>query len=281
MADPVERSTMLTELLATGATYRVQPVHRIFLEALLFTGLSVVIARFVAGDSAGIVSMFLGAAALSERLREILAENRDGIYVEKLRSFTVNRRSAIQFLALFAGMTVAYAALAALLGGEERARLFRFALEAANLDQATILTRRFGSFLGVFTHNLGVVLGFAVLSFVFWSYGALLSLIWNASVWAAVITVLVQNGLQQGSDASTVILAGIAAVPHLFLEASAYVLASLAAIFASRALNKYGWRERVLWEVLRAAGVLAATAVAVLALAAVVEVHLVDLVRGT
>jgi hypothetical protein len=274
-----DASTILTGLLDGDRPARDASNARIFIEALLFSALSLAIARFVAGENAGVVSVFLVATALNDRLRAILAQNRDDIHVEKLPPFRVNRTSAAQFFAIFLGMIAAYAGAAVLLGPEETTRMFRFALEGAHADASTILTRRFGTFTAILGHNTLVLLGFAVLSAVFWTTGALLALAWNASIWATVIAVMVNRALGQSSGAAPIFIAGLATLPHLFLEAFAYVLASLAAIFASRGFHKYSVRDPIFRRVVRAALEIGAAAFVLVTLAALAEAYLMDGLR--
>ena len=114
------------------------------------------------------------------------------------------------------------------------------------------------------------------LAFVYRSYGGLLALTWNACIWAVVLSTLVARGLDatQTAPVTFVIVSAAALLPHLVLEASAYVIGALAAIYASKAITKYGPRSAELWQVMRAVATLVLFAALTLAAAALVE-HLV------
>ncbi len=74
---------------------------------------------------------------------------------------------------------------------------------------------------------------------------------------------------------TTVVLSAVALLPHLVLEAAAYVLLALAAIFSSQAMASYDWRDARLRSVLRASLALTVLAVATLVTAVVAEAWLV------
>jgi uncharacterized membrane protein SpoIIM required for sporulation len=73
-------------------------------------------------------------------------------------------------------------------------------------------------------------------------------------------------------------LAGLAVLPHLVLEASAYVTASLASIFLSRGMFLYAYDDPRLRRVAGAAGRMLGLAVGLLVTAALVESTLPKLV---
>lgn len=179
-----------------------------------------------------------------------------------------NRRTALGLVALFAGMLVVFVALAAwqqraggpgpdLVGGARG-----------------ILDRRFDAGVAtLLSHNLVTLAVLMLVGFVYRTYGALLALGWNAAHWATVLTILVLRGLPD-SDAHPVVFVTVSAaavLPHLLAEAAAYVVGTLGAIFASRAITRYAASDPRLGRVLRAVLTLVAVAAALLILAAVVE----------
>lgn len=245
-----------------------------FVEGLFFGGVALVVANAVGVPQGGFFAIFLAAAGLTGRFDKLLDENRTGIYERRVPSWRVNAKTALSVLMMFGGVATA-CSCAALLWGEARLHgAFGFALDAAGLGADTLLTRRFSA--GVLVHNYMVLAAFFVLAFVYRAYGALLALCWNACVWAMVLTILVARGAHDSSLPLAVFvpLAALALVPHLVIEAAAYVTGALAGIFLSKAVMAYGLGNPLFRRVARAVLVLLALAVAAIALGAGVEATL-------
>ena len=81
----------------------------------------------------------------------------------------------------------------------------------------------------------------AALCLLYRSYGALLTLGWNASVWVIVLAGLTRRmfGEDPLENLGIGVWAFAAIAPHLILEGAAYVLIALAAIFYSKGITKY------------------------------------------
>lgn len=272
-------ATLLAGVQAALAKQRRKRVPQLYLEGLAFTAIALAICLLFRIADSGMVSMFLASAGLAGRLDSLLRENRDDIWVRKIGAWPANRKTSFAVLALFAGMLTAYVAATALLGETGARRGFRFALEAAGLGNETILDRRFGDPAGLIAHNLGVLAMFFLLAFVYRGLGALLALSWNACIWGFVSTTLVARGaaLGPGSAVQFVLLAAAGLLPHLMLEALAYVLAALAGIYVSKAILKYDLGEVRFQLVLRASIVILGGALLALGAAAVLESSMMPL----
>ena len=253
---------------------------RLTAEALTVTLVSAILGIALGVEQAGLISLFLVAAALSDRLTLLLDENRQNIWRHRLGGWRSNRRTIAGFLALFAGIFAGYAVVAAILGADGSARLFAFALDAAALGGETLWERDFGSVAALLGHNAAVLLATGALAFVFRAYGAMLALAWNACVWAVVVTALVRAAAAAGGAGwpLTATLAVVAVVPHLALESLAYVAGALAFLFLSKGLSTYPVRDPRLRDVLRAATLLFGAGCVALVAAALVEALYVPLV---
>jgi Stage II sporulation protein M len=271
MADEAE-STFLTRLIALrGRSYREQPAWIIALEGLAFTVIGVFITSSLVAEHAGVLSVLCASTALAHRFRDLLDENRDNIYVHQLGSVKTNLRTASRVLAMFLGIVVAYALTTVWLGEEGTRATFRYFLDGVSIGDDSIVTRRFGSFGPLLAHNLAVLGSFFALSFVYWGYGAVLALAWNACVWGTTLTILVVRGAAASYPATEVALAALSVGPHLILEAVAYLLGGLAGIFCSKALSKYRLSDPVFRSVMRAVLVLLVVAALSLVTAAGAE----------
>ena len=85
---------------------------------------------------------------------------------------------------------VAYSGVALWLGEAGTAHDFAFALEAAHAGSDDLFTRRYPGLVPLLGHNFSVLAAIVVLSVIYRTYGALLALAWNASVWGLVLTAL-------------------------------------------------------------------------------------------
>jgi hypothetical protein len=267
-------STLLSEVAEPQAeTKGLGAKAKLLAQGFFFTAVGVSLTHLAGFEQAGVLSIFLAAAALAEPYNELLAENRDAIWSGRETSWSANRRTAVGLLSLFLGMCLAFALTAAILGEVRMERTFGFAIETAGLRSDTILTRRFGSFQSLLGHNLVVLLSFATLALIYRGYGAVIALSWNAVIWSVVLTVLVQRGIGPSgvSPVLFVLVSTLSVLPHLALEALAFVIGSMAAIFISKGITKYGFRDPKLKLVAKACAALMTAAVIALIAAAAIE----------
>lgn len=265
--------TLLPRLTKPAQETSVRRQLGLFAEGALYTGIGLIFMHASAAEQAGVFSIFLAAAALLGPFNALLTENREAIWDRGENPRRANGRTVAGVLAIFLGMFVAFAVAASIQGEARTAAAFRIALDAANINRDTILTRRFGSMGSLFVHNAWVLLTIVGLAFIYRSYGALLALTWNAALWAVVLCALVQRALAstEVGPLSFAVLSAAAIFPHLVLEALAYVTAALAAIFISKGIAKYGLGDPKLRKVVMAAGGLVLAAVAILLVAAAAE----------
>ncbi|MEE2902209.1 MAG: stage II sporulation protein M [Myxococcota bacterium] len=250
-----------------------QRARKLFVEGILLSGMSFLVAEFLGFKESGIFAVFLTSAALSHRLDRLLQENRDNIWVHHATPWKANRLTAVSVLTVFLAVTVVFSGMAAFFDRNEVYQNFAFVLEMAGFNAEIELHRRFPTISGIIIHNLKVLVTVVALGFVYRSYGALLALVWNASVWGIIITLLLKDAYTKTSIPAFkyVTFSLTAFLPHLVLEAFSYILAALAAIFVSRGLSKYGFHERKLKQVLKAACLMVAVSTAVLVVAGLVE----------
>jgi len=213
----------------------------ILVEAFLFTGIALAVVGRLGIQEAGFFGMFLAAASLHPQFESILARNKRAIFVERKAPTRANTMTAFEILMVFMGMCLAYLVATLSYSAEELSRWFGFVFEMADLKDSHLLNRSFSDFQGIFIHNLTVSLACLLLCVLYRSYAALLILGWNAAVWVVVLVTMTRRVLEQGvtNPLQTSSLAFIAVTPHLVLEAAAYILFAIAAIFYSRGLTRY------------------------------------------
>jgi uncharacterized membrane protein SpoIIM required for sporulation len=90
-----------------------------------------------------------------------------------------------------------------------------------------------------FSHNSGVLFTVFVLSFLYRGYAAVLILSWNACVWGLSLAFVTLHYSQDAIGLGVVWVAAktiLALLPHLALEALAYICVSLSAIKMSKSI---------------------------------------------
>lgn len=245
---------------------------RVFSESALVATISVYLPVMLGLEHAGMISVFLAAAVLSDRLTLILEENRRSIWVFKRGGWASNKTTAWSLLLLFLGMFAAYTAVAYTIGGAGAQAAFAFTSKLAEVESASLLSHDFGSFGRILLQNLAVVVAIAFLAFLYRSYGAMLVLAWNACVWGLVFASLAAN-TDISSGPVSFLVACAAVLPHVIFESAAYVLVSLACLFASQALGSHTADDPRLRKVVPATAGLMAIGLAALVLAAIAEAY--------
>jgi hypothetical protein len=279
------RSVLISSLISADKLGRGwSRFGRLMLEALIYGILGGILTHTWGAHEGGVISIFLAAAALRGRVEDLLEEHRQSVTLKQRTEWQASRTTALSLLALFTGILVAYVGLALWLGDARSARLFRFALRVARVGQETILTRPYPQLEGLLIHNGLVLLAVFALAFIYRSYATVLSLVWNACVWALALTFLVRLGIKlHRNDLNLVILSAAAMLPHLFIEAVAYLVGAMSAIVLSEALWSDRQRQGRVREDVRRGVMALLAALGLLAVAGLVEwisFGLVHLVHG-
>ncbi|MBI2570815.1 MAG: stage II sporulation protein M [Candidatus Schekmanbacteria bacterium] len=224
-------------------------------------------------ELAGVVAVFLCSAALLNRFDELLEENRRRIYESTMPSGAANRLTVFSVVAIFVGVLTASVVIAVASGTDPEAIGKGLPLVHARLLDDTIFSPRFQDFLGIAANNLAVVACAGVLAFIYRAYGVLLVLCWNAALWGSVLTVLVARSTEQSHLPAPLFVAGASAalLPHLILEGAAYVIAGLAALYASKASFYYTRTDPRFRAVMRSALHMVLVALILVIVGAVVE----------
>ena len=246
---------------------------RLGVEAVLGTFTSLYVALWLNIPEAGLVAVALAAGALSPRVNTILAINRSRIWAEKGSGRKANLESTLSGICLFFGMFLVFLVIALITDTSGLREHFSFILKETQFD-AGLTPERFSLGISVFQHNLIVLIAFVVLAFLYRSFGTMIALGWNASAWAITLVLLASVGVKEASSPTLYgLLVVVAILPHLVLEAVAYVVGALAAIFLSRGITLYGWMDPRLRRVLVAVVVLGVLSLVLLVVAGLVEIN--------
>jgi hypothetical protein len=218
---------------------------------------------------ASLVLVFLTALGVGPTVDRVLADNREAL-AYALKGDRPDARLARSLLAVFAGAFALFAAVASFAEPELARALFARQLQRYP-DTLRLAELDFGSTLDVARHNALVTATVLLVAMIYRAGGVALVLLWNASVWGAVLGWLTRASTDGGPSGvlgvGLRLGAGLVALgPHLVLEGLGYVLAAMAGVSIGRGLVKGGHPS----EVRRPLAQLAA-ALGVLGLGAVVE----------
>jgi uncharacterized membrane protein SpoIIM required for sporulation len=279
------RSTILAVIVGDEVIGEqgVRRYARLGVEAVVLAAVALLVTAPFHGTEGGAIALFLTAAGLSSRFDSLLHENYrlhgDGA---RALDLTVDRRSASSLLAIFLGVFVAFVVAALLFGNAGVESRFGFLLELTVPKEHSIVTQSFGPPLPLIGHNLLVLGSAVILGLVYRDFGALLVIVWNAASWGLMLTLLVLRAAQTGDHhpAVLVLASFVAVLPHLVLEALAYVTAGLAAVFGSLLLTNDDIRA-LAGRVTRSSAVMLATSIVFLVAAALLESYWTPLVLDT
>jgi hypothetical protein len=234
---------------------------RLFFSALLWSTLGLWVGTKVFPGSGSIVSLFLLTLPLLPTIFALLERNREEVYAPDGSRIKANRDLAGALLILFMAILLAYGA-AVLWSGDATTDAAWYAPLLGNFAGQGIETVNFGNAAGLLQHNAIVFLFVFLLALLYREGGLMLVLGWNASRWGAIFAYM---ALVAGTErvmpvAEYLAKTAIVVLPHLLLEALAYVLAAMSGVFLSRGLARYPLRSAIfadvlVWGVLRIAGV--------------------------
>ncbi len=206
-----------------------------FILAVVYSTVSIVVARLLFAANSGIVSVIFASLLLMPYLETLLEKEELKEIKERsfsIRRFFVDNRDALRvYGVLFLGIYLTYMLYTFLLPqlGVEVGSVFReqLALEL-NLRGGSFFSG--SAFLSIFLNNWWVLLACFLVALIAGD-GALFFIAWNASSWGTIFGFraleAAVNGGAYGAWANLAIIVAIT-LPHVFLEGGAYVLAAVA-----------------------------------------------------
>jgi len=211
----------------------------VFVETVVVSVLGIVSGFVLFPSEASLIAIFLIAFGQARTVEVLLDRNRDEIWNGFKTPAQANFRLAASLLTMFMGILASYAVAALVVSGD--AVLHLFGRQVGDYGGHSITEVVFDDFTGILGHNLVVLVICFVFALVYRHGGMLLVLAWNASVWGVVFPYVARTApdLSPGGPAVYFAKSFICIFPHLSLEAAAYTLAAMAAVFLSKAVQKY------------------------------------------
>jgi uncharacterized membrane protein SpoIIM required for sporulation len=222
-------------------------------------------------SEAGLIAVFLAAVASTDSIERLLGWHRRMVFDNSVPAARANGRLTARLMSLFLGTIIGFSVVAMVLPTEALQGLF--APQLRELSNNDFMNINFGHPGDIFFHNLYVMLFFFVIALPFRQGGVMLAVAWNASVWAATFVTLARNWSENYSidflPAFTRVVA--ATVPHMLIEAAAYIVAGIAGVFVSKAILRYALESERFGSVLKGAGMLLLIGLSLIAIGSLLE----------
>lgn len=160
--------------------------------------------------------------SLRDKMLQYLNQNREAIWKHNISPYKANSTLTLQFVVLFAIIFITTFILYFFLSPTE----------------GLFFEHRYQNLLStLYFHNLQVLIGFFIFAAIYKSSGLMFILAWNALNWASSISGVFERFFNLGISKAVSFILSI--LPHLLFEAIAYILAGLAGVFLSKAIQKY------------------------------------------
>lgn len=225
----------------------------------------------------GLISIFLVAASLRDRMVALLDENRRVIESGQANGIEATLVTAVSLLTIFCGTFVGYILISLHLLPDHLETAFHLVLDSTLVAPGASLTDidRFDGMIAPLTNNLSVMVTIFAVSIFYRAYGAILVLCWNAVVWATALSSLGLAAVYV-SHVSPIYMfftSCVAVLPHLLAEALGYCVVAIAGIFTSKAVTRYPTRDPRFRQIMGTVSRLILLATGLLLLGALLEGH--------
>jgi len=211
----------------------------LFVRALGLSALGIACGAMLFPSEASLVGVVLLAFSQGKTVQALLDRNRDEIWGEVITPTQANFKLAWSLMVVFIGVFTTYI-IAVQLAPEQRVDDL-FDKQLGDFAAGSVQDISFGTFAQLLKHNGVVFLGCFAFALIYRHAGMLLVLAWNASAWGAVFSYLALVAEMPDLGGRTVyILQTLTCIlPHLVLEASAYVLVAMAGVFTSLGIARH------------------------------------------
>ena len=216
----------------------------------------------------GVVFLAFALAPLAESL---LDQNRVQIWEEGVAANTANRQLAMGLSAIFIGIFFAF--FVGVMFTESHLIEVWFEWQLERLPAASVEEMTFGSFDHIIGRNTIVAIGAFIAAMIYRHGGMILVLAWNASTWGTVFSCVILMATEDQTNHLLVysLKTLFCILPHLVVEAIAYILIAMSGVFLSRATTRYSWSSEAFAQVGAAVLNILMLAVVLLAIAGALE----------
>ncbi|MBI4440496.1 stage II sporulation protein M [Candidatus Woesearchaeota archaeon] len=267
---------MVFEFLISPRKAERRPWEMFFIGAV-YSSLAVFLAYWIFKDYSSVVMVFLTVLACIQFIHGAISleEDKDKQNVGERFLLKSHGRALSYFMFLFLGFTVAFAAWKIILPSDMSSTLFLAqdsTIQSINAKFTGNAISSAKAFMVILMNNIRVLF-FALLFSFFYGAGAIFILAWNASVIGAAMAGLMTSVIE-GGIFSAFSLAFLRYFTHGIPEILAYFTAALAGGIISIAIIKHDYRSKRFKEILVDSFDLIILSVAILVVAALIEVYL-------
>ncbi len=243
----------------------------LFVRSLGLSALGIGCGAMLFPSEASLVGVVLLAFSQGKTVEALLDRNRDEIWGQLISPRWANAKLAWSLLVVFLGVFTTYLVAVQLAPGARVEALFDKQL--GDFAAGSVQDIVFGSFSQLMRHNAVVFLGCFAFALIYRHAGMLLVLAWNASAWGVVFSYLALVADVPGAWARAIYIGEtmLCILPHLVLEATAYVLVAMAGVFTSRGVARHKIGSDAFMQVAQAILQIFLFALGLLAVASVVE----------
>lgn len=256
-----------------AATWVYKKQHA-FILGFVYSLLGVVSARLIFPSNVGLMSIAFTSILLIPSLAELLRietneELEPGPF--SFRRLWNDHSDIFQvYVFLFLGIFVAYSAAMLLMPEIRAEKLFTAQLQAAGIRGQAVFA---GKLLSVLLNNALVFIVAFVLSLVYGA-GAVLFLVWNASVWGVVFSFFIRHAATAAGEDQVVAFwrEVVPFLPHMVTEGAAYIGAAIVGGIVSKAVLREDVGSERFNRVLKDALVFLVIGLVLVMLAGIIEI---------
>jgi uncharacterized membrane protein SpoIIM required for sporulation len=245
--------------------------RRLLAYGLFYTALGIACGLMLFPNEASLIGVVLVAMSQGGLVEGLLDRNRDEIWGGEVDSGVANRKLAVSLLILFLGVFFAYVVTVQL--APESRLIDWFDRQLGDFAAGSLLDIDFSNFEHLLGRNVLVLAACFAFALIYRHGGMLLVLAWNASRWGVIFSYLAREAARD-PEVNAIAYLGktfVCILPHLVLEAVAYILVAMSGVFLSKAIAKYRFDSDEFFQVGSAVLRIFWLSLAVLVVAALVE----------
>jgi|TARA_B100002003_G_C13997699_1_gene481781 uncharacterized membrane protein SpoIIM required for sporulation len=263
-----------------GAKFLESKPQYAFLLGLTYSLLGMVIALFLFPEDPSFAAVTFTSLALLPSLNKLFSlEANEIASEEKLtakRLWVDHKDVFLVFLYLFLGILVVFSFFSLVMP----ARFVDYAYQHQIGVYYGLTGQASGpgfSFMGIFLHNLKIVIVTMILSLLYGA-GAVFLITWNASAWGVIFATIARDSASQSNPFVFFALLMLSVAPHMILEAFAYFAAVISGGIISKATVREHYGSFRFKELMLDGLIIFLVAIAILIIAGFVEVYVFPLI---
>lgn len=266
---------MVLESLLNYKTIKNKPLFT-FLMGFFYATVGIFLSLFLFKSQAGLTMVFFTSFAAFHFLYYAIREEEsyDIILHNERKILAKHWKLIVLFVFLFIGFFAAFTTWSIVLPEQTTSIIFSTQIQTINNINGIATTGaayKMGLVFSIFLNNIRVMIFAIIFSFIYGA-GAIFILAWNASVGGVFIGSFIKSQLAHVGTHHAILLGFLRYAPHGFLEMAAYFVAALAGGIISVAIIRHHFSSKRFFSIIFDSSELILIAIAMLFVAALVEV---------